>query len=425
MRIDLNLPPETWDHVLDHLWDDHRALAACGLTCRAWVPTTRLHLFRVVRLRDPLGYALFDDLISTSTYIASCVRSLTITKADLRLTWLDHELPRILRRLNRVECLTTDHWNALDGISAGVLQALPTLCAPLTTLSLRNTVFPQNSLLPQVICACSNLTTLRFSGTEWLYVHRPPQPFSDDIASVVPAKDVEIKELTLDQCSSSITAWLLCGPLILNIKKLIFSWRGWLETARDMQDMLSTVGPRLDHLEISIPLKQGASATSRWRNLSLLDLSQTTCLRSLRLHGINVDGRLPHLRHEYDPVVSALATLSSERLERVQIDVQLLRPGDLARLDWAKIDAHLARLALDRPQLVVVIRVAGSTPPFASTQEVVHGVVSCLPVLCAGGTMLGVVCNGTRLPEVTGSRLHGAHLAKNVQHWFPRHVNHT
>ena len=44
------LPIDIEEQVLDHLHDDIDALKACSLTCSAWLPTTRLHLFRVVRL---------------------------------------------------------------------------------------------------------------------------------------------------------------------------------------------------------------------------------------------------------------------------------------------------------------------------------------------------------------------------------------
>ena len=56
------LPPELFDETLDHLWDDPKALQACSLTCRAWVPTARLHLFRTVRLSSPSTCADFASI---------------------------------------------------------------------------------------------------------------------------------------------------------------------------------------------------------------------------------------------------------------------------------------------------------------------------------------------------------------------------
>lgn len=45
-----SFPPEIWDRILDNLWDDKCTTAACSLTCSAWLPTSRLHLFQTFQL---------------------------------------------------------------------------------------------------------------------------------------------------------------------------------------------------------------------------------------------------------------------------------------------------------------------------------------------------------------------------------------
>lgn len=44
------VPQELVDMVIDNLWDDVDSLAQCSLVCRAWVPSTHLHLFRSITL---------------------------------------------------------------------------------------------------------------------------------------------------------------------------------------------------------------------------------------------------------------------------------------------------------------------------------------------------------------------------------------
>ena len=44
------LPNEVQDRILDFLHDDKPTLEACALVCRAWVPTSRFHLFRQIQL---------------------------------------------------------------------------------------------------------------------------------------------------------------------------------------------------------------------------------------------------------------------------------------------------------------------------------------------------------------------------------------
>ena len=44
------IPLEIQEQILDYLYDDPVSLGACSLTCSAWLPTTRLHLFRRIKL---------------------------------------------------------------------------------------------------------------------------------------------------------------------------------------------------------------------------------------------------------------------------------------------------------------------------------------------------------------------------------------
>lgn len=48
--MDLRLPVELWDNILDHLWEDRDSLAECSLVCRTWLPAARTHLFHTVAL---------------------------------------------------------------------------------------------------------------------------------------------------------------------------------------------------------------------------------------------------------------------------------------------------------------------------------------------------------------------------------------
>lgn len=41
-----NLPSELTDYIIDHLYDDAQTLRQCSLVCRAWLPSSSLHLFR-------------------------------------------------------------------------------------------------------------------------------------------------------------------------------------------------------------------------------------------------------------------------------------------------------------------------------------------------------------------------------------------
>ncbi|KZT07005.1 uncharacterized protein LAESUDRAFT_652307, partial [Laetiporus sulphureus 93-53] len=57
------LPQEIHDAILDHLHADFLTLKVCSLVCRAWLPTTRLHLFHSIRLADMSQFCYFSHLL--------------------------------------------------------------------------------------------------------------------------------------------------------------------------------------------------------------------------------------------------------------------------------------------------------------------------------------------------------------------------
>jgi len=77
-RILFKLPPELMDRALDFLHDDPTALRKCALTCRAWVPTCRFHIFGDIDIRGNLIQS-FGRLIDMSPDLASYVRNVHVS----------------------------------------------------------------------------------------------------------------------------------------------------------------------------------------------------------------------------------------------------------------------------------------------------------------------------------------------------------
>ncbi|KAI0725573.1 hypothetical protein C8Q72DRAFT_580582 [Fomitopsis betulina] len=109
----LRLPLEIQEHILDHLHDDVRTLQACCLTCTAWIPTTRLHLFRYIKLRRAKDCLRFlATLESTSDLEAGGRPSVGVLVTELlvfhkgALSGRHYDLLRqIMRRLSNVDTL--------------------------------------------------------------------------------------------------------------------------------------------------------------------------------------------------------------------------------------------------------------------------------------------------------------------------------
>lgn len=116
---DTVIPPELWEHIIDELASDYATLRACGLTQRAWVSSTRRHLFRAIELKGRGDYKRFRDILlsslSVGTDIARHVCEVTLTKAHVHLDppaafkATDEELlEEIFSKLPNVTCLRVD-----------------------------------------------------------------------------------------------------------------------------------------------------------------------------------------------------------------------------------------------------------------------------------------------------------------------------
>src|SRR3984957_20675815 len=75
------LPPELCDTIIHILADDYKALRACSLTCKAFLPASRCNLFHHIQLNDfQVAKRFLDNICSTNspTNPSTYVRRLTI-----------------------------------------------------------------------------------------------------------------------------------------------------------------------------------------------------------------------------------------------------------------------------------------------------------------------------------------------------------
>ncbi|KDQ58439.1 hypothetical protein JAAARDRAFT_57368 [Jaapia argillacea MUCL 33604] len=105
------LPQEVIDQVIDHLHDDPTALSSCSLTCRAWTPSSQLHIFHSVTLEPTLVQPL-SHLLQTSPHIARYIISLKLSPAThhgaqgpYAYISLNIGIPAIVPRLSNVRKL--------------------------------------------------------------------------------------------------------------------------------------------------------------------------------------------------------------------------------------------------------------------------------------------------------------------------------
>ncbi|KAH9839333.1 uncharacterized protein C8Q71DRAFT_855958 [Rhodofomes roseus] len=351
------LPLDVWESILGYLWNDHRTLAACALTCRAFHPIVRHHVFNTVHLTHAPGYSeysRFTKLLQDSPHVALSVRALhlSLDSALERAT-----LPAVLPRLHEIESLTLNFGGGMFEMDEDTREKLPTYFRLVKHLRIENVRFDGTDLL-RVLCACPELRGLTLCAVRWRRSSLLPA-FTPDLAAVVPPRQVELDELTLRSPPPQVVAWLVKGPFRLALRNLELMWDGGSD-AKYVPSLFRAGGQSLQHLSLAFP---------GWFSFrDAVDLSNNTRLRTLHLSHIRIDGSQPRLLYIPDPVPlktyewvpAALSRLHSLHLTQIHFSIELVKGGDLSVLDWDAIDAHLARLAREAGGLVTTFHVGNA-----------------------------------------------------------------
>lgn len=110
----VEIPLELIDNIMDHLHDDKHTLTRSSLVCRAWLPSTRYHLFRSVFLQSHTAGRFLALVDSPHCTILNFVRNLRIDEGAGRFVydskWVNNAIP-VLARLFAVESLEIWHWS--------------------------------------------------------------------------------------------------------------------------------------------------------------------------------------------------------------------------------------------------------------------------------------------------------------------------
>ncbi len=83
LAISPRLPPELSDAVMDFLHNDKKTLRTCALVCKAWVATSRLHLFHEITLqvKDGRFSEVFAQMLRSASAVSSSVKVLHVRPA--------------------------------------------------------------------------------------------------------------------------------------------------------------------------------------------------------------------------------------------------------------------------------------------------------------------------------------------------------
>ncbi|KAI0780387.1 hypothetical protein BD413DRAFT_496703 [Trametes elegans] len=250
------LPPELCDEAIDYLWDDLDALRACSLTCKAWLPSSRFHLFRNVRLRHADDVARFRELLASAPGVGHCVRKLSLSADYDGATpegaareddgWVDGAA-ELLPRLDRLGTLglARVRWHALR---AETHAALTRASRHVRQLFLFEVSFAASRDVVAFLSGFPALRELYFQAVSWK--DDSPAPFEGEEGG----GSMALSYLFLDPKSSPtlVTEWLLKHPEEPQLRTIQLCWRE-LENTRAVGDLLQASGSSLESLQVEFP----------------------------------------------------------------------------------------------------------------------------------------------------------------------------
>lgn len=404
------VPPELCDYILDHLWDHRSVLAACGLACRAFLPTTRYHLFHKIDLTVRRRREQFERLLSTSPAIGEYVKDLSTNGHALQ----SDSRPHFLFKLSKIERLCICNW-VVEDVSEDTRRILRHLLSTVRTLRLQQVNLDHQTLM-RLLSACRHLSDLRLWAV-CLRLHES-WPFVTDL---VPA-DSECVEI------DTMSSWAFTGSaalsqtgtsLKLRLSQLEINCAVSAHKAENAGNLLRAAGASLQRLVLTV---RSGSCGEPWSDH--LSLATNTRLSSLHLKdGMMSAMRIYSRRSSEYPLGWVSCALDQAHvleipLQRIQISVRLFcdEDWDEYNLEWERVDETLAQLVKKLPGLEIVFCVCRSEPLDGWAIRAGDVVCQRVPHLLESGNSIGVWCCREWTEDAA---LGGYALGPVRKQWYP------
>jgi len=246
---------ELYDYIIDFLHDDHGALHACSLVCRAWLPASRSHLFYHLTLRASRRIFL---AIHSSPHIASYVK-----KISVHHSWVierDSVFPPLLNKFIYLRELEFNFFipGSLSPKTSRSTTAFEDLCDVMSSMvlqsfTLRRFTFSSPHDFLKIVHACREAQALQLDEVNISITHLSVSALGDLFNSTPLEKQVEIKRLLLRSASLPIIIPILlhpCSPFSFSTTTLL---RTNMST-NNYDNMIQFLGcfPNLESLDLEI-----------------------------------------------------------------------------------------------------------------------------------------------------------------------------
>ncbi|KAI0784058.1 hypothetical protein C8Q75DRAFT_781165 [Abortiporus biennis] len=298
------LPAELIDYTIDFLHDDSQSLKACALTCKAWLASSRFHLFGTVTLATEKDLGIFVTFGSNagSSQVLPYIRTLSISKtsifeACLFLASGAHSVEHtpwettVPQRFpsNKLPSLRTLHlkgfqsfWQPnsfslssfakvfptiscvkLENCSVSSLDDLAKLLGELKdveSLCLDGVSFGRSSATLAMLTRSWEASTASMFEDHTMLIATPPRSPSPVLNSIhsayFPSVNISLKRLRIDNSSKPITDilyWLASTSSVDSLKSLAFTRVSTKGTyLDDVNEFLRSLGDGLEELTLGV-----------------------------------------------------------------------------------------------------------------------------------------------------------------------------
>ncbi|OSX60889.1 hypothetical protein POSPLADRAFT_1074746 [Postia placenta MAD-698-R-SB12] len=373
-------------------------------------------MFKEVDLRKERAYALFISILNQSPGIADYVTSLCLGSPPTQFAL--GGLLRLCTELQTVTHLTLVGWSAFDiGLDTRVFERhfpnIKSLC--LGELEINEIDFLR---LFHVMPSLERLYLLVVK------VLPAPEEYVDQPPVARPNPMHEVHDITFFPAHSPIVCIvpiLAKAPLQLRLRKLDLLLDPKTEkSVEDAQDLLRKAGPSLEHLEMT--------AMQFEPRVSAISFADNSELRVLQLKDIPLGIREAAVlvrRMPLDWIPSTLAQVLPlhTRLQKIQLLTRMIHRWDWvdrdeykSRLDWSRMDAELARIADEHPNVEISICVRRRAEKLEDWYDKMEDLVlDNLSRVTKKKCPLGITCS-QNLSE--NGYLSGETIGRTYEHWY-------
>ncbi|KZT00621.1 uncharacterized protein LAESUDRAFT_816434 [Laetiporus sulphureus 93-53] len=367
------VPIELWEHIIDHLWKDKTSLQSCSLTCRVWLPATRVHLFDSIIIKSRENCLEFQDLIeqhATSlthrTNLLDCIHSLTFQEYPFEdVDW--KKVETAFQKLQNVWSIVLDDWTNMS-IPGSFREAMRNAFPYLESLTIKNTSNLYMESILFLMTAFPSITSIDF-------VHEDTSGRAFEITDVHQRSLTEASQrclqadlLTLghrqliiveDFCCTAwsfsgmiATAMLLQYPFLLRLSELRLMWNGGATELAILRRLFEATHSSLESLVLGFFKLRNADIEPL---MECLDALRVPLLYFLGFSGIVLQATMGNSDCVSQWILFLLsrALADAQHLRELAFDIILPeRFEDIDLLDWEYIDSVLLELVQRSPSFI-------------------------------------------------------------------------